>query len=262
MVHKYFKGVLPEPGPSFKMDKELKARAIELIDKYEELMMELGFHKALMAIWEVIGNVNKYIDTMAPWILAKSDKERLATVMYHIIETLKIISALIWPVMPETAEKIQDQLGLGKKGRDLKLMNLRVWGQERPVRSLTTAHALFPRIDAKKQENPPTPPISFDEFQKMDLRIGTIIEAEAIAGSKKLIKLTVDIGEKRTVVAGLKGHYAEGDLIGKQVLLVANLQAVKLMGVKSHGMVLAAEDKSGLHLLVPDTDTLPGSEVK
>ena len=273
MVHKYFKGELPEPYSSEKEDEKLKTQALDLIDRYEELMEELGFHKALMAIWEVIGNVNKYIDTMAPWVLARTDKERLSTVIYYIFETLRIISVLIWPFMPESAEKMQDQLGLARKGKDLKLKDLRAWGRERPVKVLTKAPALFPRIETKKQEGPSKhktksmtekklPLISFAEFQKMDIRVGTIRKAEGIPGSKKLLKLTVDLDEERTVVAGLMGYYSEEELTGRQVIIVANLEPVKLMGVESHGMVLAAEDGSGVHLLAPDAETVPGSKIK
>ena len=262
MVHKYFNGELPEPVTSCEDDENLKNKAIEVIDKYIILMTELNFSKALTAIWEVIGKVNRYIDTMAPWVLAKSDKERLSTVIFHIVETLKIISVLIWPFMPESAEKIQDQLGLSKNGQNLKFKDLRVWGKERPIRTITKAPALFPRIEVKKQKNPDKPLISFKDFQKMDLRVGTIKKAETIPKSKKLLKLTVDIGEERVVVAGLAGHYAEKDLLGKQVILLSNLEPIKLMGVESKGMVLASEDKSGVHLLIPDVNTTPGSEVR
>jgi methionyl-tRNA synthetase len=262
MVHKYFKGELPEPGTSYEGDEDLKNKVIELIDKYTTLMMELNFHKALIAIWDVIGKVNRYIDTMAPWVLAKSDIERLSTVIFHIIETLKTISVLIWPFMPESAEKIQDQLGLSKKGKNLKLEDIREWGKVKPIKTMTKVPALFPRIEAKKHENPAKPFISFKEFQKMDLKIGTINKAETIPKSKKLLKLTVDIGEERVVVAGLAGHYSEKDLLGKQVVLITNLESIKLMGVESRGMVLACEDKSGVHLLIPDVQTIPGSEVR
>jgi len=273
MVLKYYEGALPEPGPPEHEDRVLKTEALDIIDRYEVFMKELAFHKALMAVWEVIGKVNKYIDTMSPWVLAKSDRERLGTVIYHITETLKIVSTLIWPFMPESAEKIQDQLGLAKKGKDFRLEDIRAWGKEKPVRPMTKAPALFPRIVSKKQdgsskeEEKKVPEkdvslISFEEFQKLDLRIGTVKKAEAIPGSKKLIKLTVDIGEERTVVAGLVGHYTEQDLTGKQVVLVTNLEPVKLMGVESHGMVLAAEDESGVHILMPDADTMPGSKVR
>lgn len=285
MIFKYFNGQLPEPASPVKEDDDLRTRALSLIDSYEAMMEELVFHKALMAVWELIGRVNKYIDTMAPWVLAKSDKERLSTVIFHIFEALKIISVLIWPFMPESAEKIQDQLGLIKKGKDFRLKDLPAWGKERPERAMTKASALFPRIEVKKQGPPAEQPasdsekslgrstkekggkkelslISFKEFQKIDLRVGTVLKAEAVPGSKKLLKLTVDIGEKRSIVAGISGQYTEQDLMGKQILLVANLEPVRLMGVESCGMVLAAGDKSGLHLLMPDAETVPGSKVK
>ena len=273
MVLKYYKGVLPDPGSSEQEDRILKTEALDLIDRYEAFMKELAFHKALIAVWELIGKVNKYIDTMAPWVLAKSDRERLATVICHITETIKIVSGLIWPFMPESAGKIQDELGLAKKGEGFLLEDLKAWGKERPVRPVAKAPALFPRIQSDKREGPSReeerkvtfkdmPMISFEEFQKLDLRIATIKKAETIPGSKRLVKLGVDCGEERTVVAGLVGHYSEEDLIGKQVVLVANLAPVKLMGVESRGMVLAAEDESGVHILIPDADTVPGSKVK
>jgi len=274
MVRKYFKGKVPESGPVDESDKKLKSAALELIDNYSKFMEELSFHKSLMAIWEVIGKVNKYIDTMAPWVLAKSDRDRLSTVIFHIVESLKIISVLIWPFTPETAEKIQDSLGLPRSGKDVKLRDIHDWGKERPESHISKVPHLFPRIEVKKEERPIKMTaekketgerkglISFQEFQKLDLRVGTIIRAEAIPGSKKLFKLTVNIGEERIVVAGIVGYYSEEDLIGKQVVLAANLEPVKLMGEESHGMILAAEDESGVHLLIPDANTIPGSKVK
>jgi methionyl-tRNA synthetase len=237
-------------------------------------MKDLSFHKALMSVWEIIGKVNKYIDSKAPWVLAKSDRNRLSTVIYNIAESLKIISALLWPFIPESAEKIQNQLGLPSIGKEFTFDRVKKWGSERPVRALVKAPALFPRIedkttkskagkdDKKMSEKKGVPLVSFEEFQKLDLRIGTVKKAEKIPGSTKLIKLTVDTGGERTVVAGIQRHYEEKDLIGKQVLLVVNLEPVKLMGVESHGMVLAASDDEGVHLLVPDHVTAPGCKVK
>ncbi len=275
MVHKYFKGELPEPGPSEDIDNQLKEQAVTLVDQYTTHMMELNFHKALVGLWGVIGRVNKYIDTTAPWVLAKSDTDRLATVIFHIVETLRIVSGLIWPFMPESAEKIQDQLGLTRKGKAVTLDNLRGWGKEAGNRKLTKAPALFPRIDTKKKkEKPPrkvkekqpakkkTKLVSFKEFQRLDLRVGTIKSVEAIEGAQKLLKLTVDMDEDRTVVAGLAEHYSAQDLIGRQVILVANLEPAKLMGVESEGMILATTDNAGLHLIVPENITAPGSKVK
>jgi len=273
MVRKYFKEEIPQSGSvEEEVDKALRVASLELIDKYTGFMAELGFHKSLMAIWEVIGRVNKYIDTMAPWVLAKTDRERLSTVMFHILESLKIVSVLLWPFMPETAEKIHGFLGLSKSGKDLQLKDICEWGKMRSEKITTKVPHLFPRVEVKKEEEPKIMEkkengqkkqmISFEEFMKLDLRIGTIKKAEAIPGSKKLIKLTVDIGEERILVAGIVGHYYEDELLEKQVVVVANLEPVKLMGVESHGMVLAAEDGSGVHLLVPDAVTTPGSIVK
>jgi methionyl-tRNA synthetase len=274
MIHKFFDGELPGPGPIEPIDQDLKDQALRSIDLYQDLMEDLGFHKALMAVWEVIGRLNKYIDVTAPWVLAKSDRDRLSTVMSHLYEGLRIVSVLIWPFMPSSAEKIQDQLGFERKGESPSLDAIRhLWGKEKPVRKLTRAPALFPRIESGKREEPAEkgtketseveiPTISLEEFRKVDLRIGTILEAQPIPKSKKLLKLTVDAGGNRTIVAGLAEHYRAEDLVGRQVVIVANLAPVKLMGVESRGMALAAEDGSGVHLLAPERKTEPGSRVK
>jgi len=222
---------------------------------------------------ELVGKVNKYIDSMAPWILAKSDRERLGTVMVCLLESLKIISILVWPFMPGTSEKIQGFLGLPKKGKDLKLEDIPEWGKEKAVLTISKIPQLFPRIekstgkkgvkpekDRKMKNNEDR--IPFQEFQRLDLRAGTVLKAERIPGSKNLFKIIVDIGEERTLVAGLVGHYTEEDLSGKQVVVVANLEPAKLMGVESQGMILAAEDESGVHLLSFDVPVTPGSRIR
>jgi methionyl-tRNA synthetase len=272
MVQKYLAGEIPEPGETAEEDQELKEDGLDLIDAYADNMMELGFHKALIAVWEFIGKVNKYIVTTEPWVLAKTDQARLSTVLFNVVAAIKTISALLWPVMPSTAEKIQSLLGLSKQGEDLKLKTIRVWGVEKPAGKVHKAPHLFPRVEMKDSDKPEkekeekTMPekewISFKEFQKLDLRVGTIKSAEPIKGSKKLVKLLVDIGEERTVVAGIVGHYDAEALKGMQVVVVANLEPATLMGVESKGMVLAAEDQSGVHLLMPDAQTEPGSQVR
>lgn len=274
MVLKYFEGNVPGPGTPREVDDRLRTGTLDMIGRYQSFMAELGFHKALMALWEVIGDVNKYIDTTAPWVLAKSDRARLETVMYHIFEVLKTISVLIWPFMPASAEKIQEQIGLPREESPISIDRIRQWGGLPVVRPVANAPALFPRIETNKQEKGPAKMesneapeaikemIDFETFQKMDLRVGTIKKAELIPKSNKLVKLTVDIGEERTVVAGIAKHYVPEDLDGKQVIIVANLKPVKLMGVESRGMVLAAEDDSGVHVLMPDAATIPGSKVR
>jgi methionyl-tRNA synthetase len=302
MIHNYFEGELPGPGGSEAIDDELRESSVQLLESYGASMEELALHKAMMLTWEFIGKVNKYIVATEPWVLAKTDRPRLASVLFHLVESIKIVSALVWPVMPETAEKIQDLLGLAKKGRDLKLEYVKTWGREKPVRAIAKAPHLFQRIEGKKEvrdkrsevgvrrseigpstrlgveegsferktgegmqestEKSEKGTVPFKEFQKLDIRIGTVKQAEAIPGSKRLLKLTVDIGETRTVVAGLAGIYAEANLIGKQIVLLANLEPVTLMGVESRGMLLAAEDRSGVHILTPDVETVPGSKVR
>ena len=271
MAIKYLKGRHPAQGPPTQYDQELREFALEAVKKYEALMKELAFHKALILIWDLIGKVNKYIDTTAPWVLAKKDRERLETVLFHIFESLKIISALLWPVMPEAAEKIQAQLGLEKRGRSLTLQDVSRWGEIRSVEPLNKGPALFPRVEMKREERAQEPGlpkkeiglISIEEFQKIDLRVGTVVGAEAIPKSKKLLKLTVELdGERRTLVAGIAGHYSPEELEGRQVVVVANLAPAKLMGVESQGMVLAAEGGEGLSLLRPDKPVSPGSKVR
>jgi methionyl-tRNA synthetase len=274
MVHNYYQGHLPEPGPSEAADDEVRREALSLIDRYSDFMEELSPHRALVTVWEFMNRLNKYIVTTEPWLLAKSDERRLATVMNHLVESLKIISVLIWPVMPETAEKIQGLLSLPRKGGDLGLQDIREWGRVKPSGVIAKAPHLFQRIGpesskegagkkkTEKNREEVVNRVSIKDFQRLDLRVGTIKSVERVAGSRKLLKILLDIGQERTVVAGLAGLYSEADLVGKQVVVVANLEPASLMGVESNGMVLAAEDKGGVHLLAPDAPTQPGSKVR
>lgn len=269
MVNKYFRGTIPEQGTVKDVDKDLISDIASVVDAYPALMSGFGFHKALISIWDIIGKVNKYIDSMAPWVLVKNDTARLSTVMFNILESIKIVSVMLWPFMPETSEKIQDFMGLKKTGKVLTLEAVRKWGGILSTRLIAKTPQLFPRIEKKtetpklkEKEEKMDDTLSFEEFQRLDLRVGTIMAAEQVKGSKKLIKLTVDIGEERTVVAGILGHYMDKDLIGRQVVVVANLAPAKLMGVESRGMVLAATDDSGVHLIAPDVIAAPGSKIK
>ncbi len=264
MIVKYFKGIIPGPGTVAEEDRSVREAALHLIEEYTAMMKEFTFHKALMAVWELIGKANKYIDTMKPWALAESDKERLGTVLDTVVEVIKIISVLMWPFIPQTAEKMQHQLGLETVGKGLSLASLQKWGATKRVSPVTKAPALFPRVAVeKKEEVAPVPDlVDLEEFQRLDLRVGIIKQAEPISGSDKLLKLTVDVGEERTIVAGLAPHYQADELRNKQVVVVVNLKPVKLRGVESQGMILAAEDESGVHLATTDTEGTPGSAIK
>ena len=265
MIVAYFDGRLPALGTLQEEDIFLKEAALRVIEEYKVEMEGFVFHKALISVWELIGKINKYIDTMKPWVMAKSaDKARLGTVLNSISEGIKIVSVLLWPFMPQTAEKIQEQFGLGERGLELSLDTLKEWGKTRPVRPISMAPALFPRVRFEKEQEvrEMTSLVSIEEFQKLDLRVGTIKRAEAIVGSEKLLKLTVDIGEERTIVAGLATHYKIEDLPNKQVVVLSNLKPVKLMGIESQGMILAVDDERGVYLITPDGTSKPGSSIK
>ncbi|RLB12805.1 MAG: methionine--tRNA ligase [Deltaproteobacteria bacterium] len=274
MAERYLSGEPPISYEPSEYDIKIKEKALACIEEYERFMEGFMFHRALICIWDVIGALNKYIDVMAPWGLAKKDKKRLSTVMHYIIEPLKIISVLLWPFMPSSAERMQEMLGLEKRGKELRIQDIRVWGKTSSSH-LKKGAALFPRIETKSvkekrekkerrilEKEKRQEIISIDDFSKVELRIGRVLEAERVSGSKKLMKLRVDIGEERTIVAGIAESYSSNELVGKLVVVVSNLKPARIFGIESQGMLLAASDKSGIHIIVPDGDTKPGTKVK
>jgi methionyl-tRNA synthetase len=276
MAHKYFGGVVPAPDPEAEkeMDLGLQKNARSTIDAYTASMDQFAFHKGLTAVWELITHMNKYVDVTAPWVLAKNKaaRKQLETVIYNLLEGLRIISGLIYPVMPDTAARMQTHLGLGGDNAFFKLDRLRGWkGLEAGVK-LKKAISLFPRIDVEKiqphtsdnnvtqiMEMPIKPQITIDDFSKVDLRVATVVSAQAIPRAKKLLRLEVDMGQRRTIVSGVAGNYTPEALVGKQVIVVANLKPAKLMGVLSKGMLLAATDDSGLAVATLDKPAKPGT---
>jgi methionyl-tRNA synthetase len=280
MVHKYFDGVVPTVDPEIEREFELglQSDAWNAATEFEKSMEGFAFHKALMAIWEFINQMNKYIDVTAPWQLAKkkATRRQLEVVIYNLVEGLRIVSGLIYPIIPDTATTMQRHLGMDPdiSGEtpfyDLDL--LKTWKTTPPGTLLLKSKSLFPRVDVKKKTQLPPestsntstlpdikPEISFDDFAKVDLRVGTVLKAEAIPKSHKLLRLKVDLGEKRTVVAGIAQHYTPEDLIGKQVIVVANLKPAKLMGVLSQGMLLAASDDKQVVAATIDHQMNPGT---
>lgn len=277
MAHKYFDGVVPQLDPAIEQQLDLglaSQSAIALIE-FEKAMDRFAFHKGLIAIWEFISRMNKYIDVTTPWVLVKnkSSRKQLEVVIYNLLEGLRIISGLIYPVMPGTAEKMQKHLGLEPDREFFRIDLLKTWNVMKPGTRLPKSITLFPRIDVKKkkkilpEETKPVlpnikPEISIDKLAAIDLRVGTIVHAEAIPRAKKVLKLEVDIGEKRTIVAGIAVSYGPDELIGKQVIVVANLKAAKLMGILSNGMLLAAVDDKKCTVATFDGKVPPGTPVK
>jgi len=282
MAHKYFKGVVPETDPDIEEELRfgLKSHALKAVAEFENSMETFAFHKAVAAVWEFINQMNKYVDVVAPWELAKkktkASRKQLEVVIYNLLEGLRIISGLVYPIMPDTALSMQKHLGMDPESPFYHLDTLKTWKVTEPGRKLPKSTALFPRIDTKKTESqmsggeeqpakseqkvlPIKPEIDIDAFSQADLRVATVVHAEAIPRAKKLLKLEVDMGEKRTIVAGIAETYTPEEIKGKQVIIVANLKPVKLMGVLSSGMLIAAVDNSGSVVATLDKNVKPGT---
>ncbi len=278
MAHKYFNGVVPQSDPGVEQEFKhisLESDAAKSVSEYEPAMQGFAFHKGLSAIWEFINQMNKYIDVTAPWELAKQKvtKKQLETVIYQLLEGLRIVSGLIYPIMPDTAATMQKHLGQNPEEPFYMLDRLKKWKMLAPGTQLPKGITLFPRVELKKETvatpEPPKaemipikPEITLEQFSQIDLRVATVLEAEAIPKAKKLLKLTVDMGEKRTVVAGIAVNYKPQDLIGKQVLILANLKPAKLMGIVSEGMILAATDDKGCAVPTFERNVVPGTPLK
>ena len=260
MVEKYFGGTIPEEREAGDFDGELKALAAQTKTDAEKELDKLNFSVALTDIWKFVSRTNKYIDETAPWALAKdeSKKARLAEVMYNLCESIRIISVLVAPFMPETSAEIRRQLGVSA---DFEWDECGVFGKEATY-SVVKGGIIFPRIDLEKElaeleaaqaaANPVNPlkeeiqgvaKIGIDDFAKVDLRVAKIVDCVPVKKAKKLLQLTLDdgTGEPRTVASGIAKWYKPEDLKGKSVILVSNLKPAVLCGVESCGMILAAD---------------------
>ncbi len=278
MVEKYFEGVIPSSHREGEFDEDLITLAENTPKYVREAMDELKIPEGLARIWTLIGRANKYIDETTPWVLAKDEekKERLGGVMYNLIETLRITAALLEPYLPTTAGKIAEQIG----ATELSFESVETFGKTTPGVSVNKGEIIFPRIDVEEKlkelaslqpevkveksiEIPPLKEeITFEDFSKLDLRVAKILEASPMKGAKKLLKLKVDLGnEVRQVVSGISEHYSPLDLIGKRVVLVANLKPIKLRGEVSQGMILAASDEEHLSVIQVLDDLNPGTVI-
>ena len=285
MVEKYFDGVIPVPMVKEAVDDELISLALETPKKVADKMEHLRIADALDQIWNLIRRTNKYIDETTPWVLGKdeSQKDRLATVLYNLCESIRFISSLIAPFLPETSAKINEQVNISKTD----LESLHSFDGTAAGTKVNRGEAIFPRLDVKailevvekkkaeqlaaqqkveekREITPIKEEITIDDFAKLDLRVVKVTACEPLKGAKKLLKLKVDLnGEERQVVSGIAKFYKPEELVGKYVVLVANLKPVTLRGELSQGMILAAatDDDSILNLVSPGE--LPtGSQVR
>ena len=277
MVGKFQQGVVLAPEGRSEIDASLIEDAMSTVKTFADDMNNMKISHAIKAVWAFISRANKYIDETAPWALAKdeSKKQELANTMYNLVEALRIISGLIYPYMPTTAGKLWQQLNLPGTIEELRLADIEKWGGTPVNMHIDQAQQLFPRIEVEKVEQPvkeaknksekqkskkdkqkesqPEGEISIDDFAKIQLRVAKVLEAEAVPKADKLLKLKIDLGdEQRELVSGIAKQYKPEELVGKNVIVVANLKAAKIRGVVSHGMVLAASAGDDLKLVTVD----------
>ncbi len=278
MLDKYCQGVIPQQGKLEQVDQELIDAAGATKTKLIDLIDNLAVNEALATLWQLVAKGNKYVDQTAPWALAKDEanQERLATVMYNIFELQRIVALLLKSFLPETSGKIWQQLGITTPIETQSIENVK-WGGLEAGTVTAKGDPIFPRIDvtkeveveekeqsSQKQLDDTTNLIDISEFGKLDLVVGKIISAEKHPNADRLLKIIVNIGDgQRQVVAGIAKHYSPDDLVGKNIVVVANLKPAQLRGEKSEGMLLAATSSDGTLELVTVSDRIaPGSRVK
>lgn len=279
MSNKYFDGQVMAPTAQEPLDEQLKDAALAAVENVDKLLSKYRVSDALEAILSLARRSNKYIDETAPWVLAKDEdkKERLGTVLYNLLESIRFIAILVSPFMPETAEKIFKQINTQVTSYD----SLKEYGGLKAGEKVGTAEPLFSRLDSEKlladiaeaakkaqeEEKPKKeieqkPEITIDDFAKVELRVAKVEACEPVKRAKKLLKLTLDDGAgKRTVASGIAQYYKPEDLIGHNVILVANLKPAKLCGVESCGMILAADSNDSVKVIFAD-DMEVGSTVR
>jgi len=263
------------------VDKELIQTAQETVSGMAKKMNEYRAAEAIGEIWNLVRRSNKYIDETMPWALAKDEaqKQRLQTVLYHLIESIRIIGVLLGCFMPETSEKILAQIGAQETDFD----SIQTFGKTKAGMHVGEAAVLFERLDEKKvleelagsmkeekkekketpKEQPKQEYITIDDFAKVEMKVGEVIESKRVEGADKLLVSQVKIGEEvRQIVSGIAKYYEPADFVGKKVIVVTNLKPVKLRGVLSEGMILAASEGDKLCVCAPEGDIASGAEVR
>lgn len=285
MVKKYFGGVVPQPAEYTEADMELRDLASNSCKNFQQLFDNVRFSYGIESLWELVRALNKYVDSSQPWTLAKEgDTARLGTVMYTMLECMRKVAVHLWPVMPESAEKLVAQLGLEFDPLTANLpAEVDSWGTLPVGIEIAPGSNLFPRVDvdklrkeieeaakaakqAEKAEETSVQevaaPIEFDDFAKVDLRIGKVLVVEDHPKADRLFRCEVDLGEEkpRQILAGLKEHFTAEDLLGRQVVVVANLKPRKIRGLESHGMMLALKTADGMEMLTASGEVPAGTK--
>lgn len=282
MIEKYFSGVIPAPEVPGEHDEELISLAKEVAQEAKGYMDKLDFANALTSIWKLVNRANKYIDETMPWLLAKDEakKGRLGTVLYNLVEAIRYVTLMIAPVMPTIPDKVWAQIGAAaEENKDWSDL---VWGQTKQGQKVSKRDAIFPRIDIKEKQQgnkeekpkvkkskeeqkiePQKEEITIEDFAKLDLRVAEVVACEKVEKTDKLLKLEVKLGDEvRTIVSGIAKHYTPEELVGKKIVMVANLKPAKLRGITSQGMILAASQGDVLEVISVDKDLPGGSRIK
>lgn len=282
MINKYFDGELPAyQGPLHELDEEMEAMALETVKSYTENMESLQFSVALSTVWKFISRTNKYIDETTPWVLAKDDsqKDMLGNVMAHLVENIRYAAVLLRPFLTHAPKEIFEQLNINNP-QFMEFSSLEQYGVlTEPIMVTGQPKPIFPRLDSEaeiayikesmqppateeeKEEIPSKPQIDIKDFDKVEIKAATIIDAEHVKKSDKLLKIQVDLdSEQRQIVSGIAKFYTPDDIIGKKVAVVTNLKPAKLMEQKSEGMILSAE-KDGVLTLVSLPSAIPNGAV-
>ncbi len=276
MIRKYFGGVLPEDSVPGEFDEDLKNTALAAVRRVDEKMRTHHIADSLDEIWKIVDRANKYIDETTPWVLAKDadQKPRLGTVLYNLAEAIRFIASLLSPFMPATAEAIAKQINAA----DIAYDSLKVFGGLQAGNPVGEAVPLFARIDPEEKlaqlaaELTPAEPkveiapfkdyIEFEDFEKLDIRVGKVLECEKVPKSSKLLRFTLEVGsETRQILSGISKFHTPEELIGKNVVFIANLKPRKMMGLESCGMILSAEHGEALTVLTTAKDIQSGAEI-
>lgn len=271
MLERFSAGEVPAPGA----ESMLRPVAEAAIADCEAALASLSLPEALAALFRLIKAANKTIEDEAPWVLHRNHDPRLGTVLYDLAESLRVTAVALRPFLIEAPAKIYAQLGAG----DITATTWEdvAWGGLRPGTVVERGQPIFPRIEAEPagsaqakpaapqsatEELPTTALLSLDAFKRLDLRVARVVSAEAVPGSRKLLRLELDLGsETRTVVSGISAHYQAADLVGRDVIAIVNLEPATIFGIASNGMILAARDQDRLRLLTVDGPLTPGAPV-
>lgn len=267
-LERHFEGAIPHAGRATSGDSTLRATAQAVVDEVDRLVERVDFSRALGEVWRLLRVANKYLDDEAPWRTVKTDRERAGTVLSNTLEIVRIATVLLSPWLPTATTRVWEQLGIPAALSAQRLEDARRWGGLSAGTQIRSGAPIFPRIETKVAPHPAdggkgeVNQISIDEFRKLDIRVAEVLEARRVPNTDKLIEATIDLGgEVRTIITGLIPQYQPEELVGKRIIVLANLEPRRVRGVESHGMLLAAEWEGQVALLTVEKNAPRGARI-